>query len=87
MSLVSFLTRLRFLLTRRLPGDLDDELRFHIDHAIQANLAAGRSPEEARRRARIAFGGIEHAREESARQHPRWWIATIAQDVASSHSA
>ncbi len=39
------------------------------------------SPEEARRRARIAFGGIEHAREESARQHPRWLLATIAQDV------
>jgi predicted permease len=75
------LTRLRFLFTRRPPDDLDDELRFHIDHVIQANLAAGMSPEEARRRARVAFGGIEHAREESTRQHPRWLLATIAQDV------
>ena len=75
------LTRLRFLFTRRPPDELDDELRFHIDKAIQANLAAGMSPEEARRRARIAFGGIERAREESARQHPRWLLATIAQDV------
>ena len=81
MSLPSFFTRLRFLLTRRLPGDLDDELRFHIGRAIEANLAAGMSPEEARRRAGIDFGGIEYAREESARQHPRWWIATIAQDL------
>jgi hypothetical protein len=81
MSLASFLTRLRFLFTRRPPDDLDDELRFHIDQAIQANLAAGMSPEEARRRARIDFGGIEHAREESARQHPRWLLATIAQDT------
>lgn len=34
MSLVSFLTRLRFLLTRRPPGGLDDELHFHIDRAV-----------------------------------------------------
>ena len=81
MSLASFFTRLRFLLTRRPPGDLDDELRFHIEHAIEANLAAGMSSEEARRRARIDFGGIEHAREESTRQHPRWLLATIAQDI------
>src|SRR5580698_1366574 len=81
MSLASFFTRLRFLLTRRPSGDFDDELRFHIEHAIEANLAAGMSPEEARRRARIDFGGIEHAREESTRQHPRWLLATIAQDI------
>jgi predicted permease len=81
MSLASFFTRLRFLFTRRPPEDLDDELRFHIEHAIEANLAAGMSPEEARRRAGIDFGGIEHAREDSTRQHPRWWIATIAQDI------
>jgi putative ABC transport system permease protein len=81
MSLASIFTRLRFLLTRRPSHDLDDELRFHIDRAIEANLAAGMSPQEARRRARIDFGGLEYAREESTRQHPRWWIATIAQDI------
>jgi hypothetical protein len=75
------LTRLRFLFKRRRSGDLDDELRFHIEQAIAANLAAGMSPVEARRRARIDFGGLEHAREETTRQHPAWLLATIAQDA------
>jgi hypothetical protein len=81
------LTRLRFLFKRRRPGDLDDELRFHLDHAIAANLAAGISPEEARRRARIDFGGIEHAREETTRQHPAWLLSTLAQDARSLSAA
>jgi predicted permease len=78
---MSLVTRLRFLFKRRRSDDLDDELRFHIEQAIAANLAAGMSPEEARRRARINFGGLEHAREETTRQHPAWLFATIAQDA------
>jgi putative ABC transport system permease protein len=80
-SVMNLLTHLRFFFTRRLSGDLDDELRFHIEQAIAANLAAGMSAEEARRRARIDFGGLEHAREETTRQHPAWLLATIAQDA------
>jgi putative ABC transport system permease protein len=81
MMIAEALTRLRFLFKRRRSDDLDDELRFHIEQAIAANLAAGMSPEEARRRARIDFGGLEHAREETTRQHPAWLVATIAQDA------
>jgi putative ABC transport system permease protein len=75
------LTRVRFLFKRRRSGDLDDELRFHIEQATAANLAVGMSSEEARRRARIDFGGLEHTREETTRQHPAWLLATIAQDA------
>ncbi|HEY3988699.1 MAG TPA: ABC transporter permease [Acidobacteriaceae bacterium] len=74
-------TRLRFFLSRRSSAALDAELRFHLDHAIDANLAAGMTPEEARRRACIDFGGLEHAREETARQHPAWLLGTIIQDT------
>jgi putative ABC transport system permease protein len=80
-SVMNLLTHLRFFFTRRLSGDLDNELRFHIEQAIAANLAAGMSPEEAHRRARIDFGGLEHAREETTRQHPAWLLATIAHDA------
>ncbi len=80
-SVRSLFTRLRFFMARRHPGELDDELRFHIDQAIAAHRAAGMPPEEARRRAHIDFGGIEQVREESARQHPRWLLSTIAQDI------
>ena len=43
---------------------LDAELRFHIDELTEANIAAGMSPDEARRRAMIEFGGREQIKEE-----------------------
>ncbi len=43
--------------------DLDEEMRFHLEMAIERNLARGMSPEEARRRARREFGGVEQAKE------------------------
>jgi predicted permease len=76
-----FLTRLRFFFARRTRGALDEELQFHLEQATQANLAAGMTPEEARRQARIAFGGIERAREETYAQRPGWWMETVLQDV------
>jgi predicted permease len=43
---------------------LDKELRFHLEQQIVDNIAAGCSPEEARRRAQQEFGGIERVKEE-----------------------
>ncbi len=45
-------------------SDLDKELRFHIEQQIADNIAAGLSPEEARRRARLEFGGLDRVKEE-----------------------
>ena len=56
--------RLRFLL-RRSHGEVDEELRFHLERQIEENVAKGMTPEEARRQAVIAFGGVERAREEA----------------------
>ena len=44
--------------------ELDDEIRFHIEMEIRRHLAGGLSPEEARRRALVAFGGVERFKEE-----------------------
>jgi putative ABC transport system permease protein len=43
---------------------LDEELRFHLEQHIAAKVAAGMSPEEARRLAQIEFGGLERVKEE-----------------------
>jgi len=76
-----FLTRLRFFFSRARHGALDEEFQFHLEQATQANVVAGMTPEEARRQARIAFGGIERAREETYAQRPGWWMETVLQDV------
>ncbi len=76
-----FFTRLRFLVSRREPADLDDELAFHVEQSTQRNIAAGISPDEARRAAMIEFGGVERTREQSYEQRPGWWMGTVAQDV------
>ncbi len=76
-----FLTRLRFLINRKTHVEVDEELQFHLEQQVAANIAAGMSPQEARRQAAIAFGGVERAREECREQQPGWWIDTAKQDV------
>src|SRR6266704_9631 len=39
------------------------EMRFHLERQIAENLAAGMSPQEARRAARLEFGGVEQVKE------------------------
>ncbi|HSC25999.1 MAG TPA: ABC transporter permease, partial [Vicinamibacterales bacterium] len=42
---------------------LDEEIRFHIDQQTAKNEGAGMTREDARRRAVLAFGGLERAKE------------------------
>ncbi len=44
--------------------ELGAELRFHIERQAEENLAAGMSPEEARRAAVCEFGGVEQIKED-----------------------
>lgn len=44
--------------------ELDDEIGFHLEKEIELHVAAGLSRAEARRRALIAFGGVERFKEE-----------------------
>jgi predicted permease len=76
------LPRLRALLFRRkAEGDLDAELTSHLELQAGKYLAAGMSEEEARRRARIEFGGLEQAREQ-VRDVDRWhWIDVLARNL------
>ncbi len=52
-----------FLRKKPLDEDLDAEMAAHLDFAVQDNLRLGLSPEEARRRALLSFGGMEQAKE------------------------
>ena len=52
--------RLRALFLRdRLDRDLDDEIRLHMELAIEDYMRRGCSPAEARRMARLKFGAID----------------------------
>lgn len=73
--------RLRNFLLRREERELDEELAFHLDRMTEENVAAGMSPEEARRRARIDFGAVESARQECRESRPGFWMEVLAQDV------
>ena len=48
----------------RAEKQLDQELRLHLDCQIADHVAAGISPEEARRRATLEFGGLDRVKEE-----------------------
>jgi putative ABC transport system permease protein len=79
--LKEFLTRLRFFLADRSHAEVDEELQFHLERQIDANIQAGMPPAEARRQAAIAFGGLEQAREGCHEQRPGYWLETLCQDV------
>ena len=58
------LFRLKSLFQRSHAEDeLDDELRFHFERHVEKYVRSGVTPEEALRRARLEFGGIDRAKE------------------------
>jgi len=76
-----WLTRVRFLFAWKRRGEMDEELRFHLEQSIALKVAEGMSPAEARRVAMVEFGGVEATREECERQRPGWWMAGVLRDV------
>ena len=79
--ITELLSRFRFLIFRKKPDELEQELQFHLEQSIESKMADGLSAIEARRRALIEFGGIEPTREQCERQRPAWWIGTVLQDL------
>src|ERR1700677_531979 len=75
------LTGVGFLLVPKPRHEIDDELQFHLEQQAEANIAAGMTPQEARRQAAIAFGGVERTREESHQQRPSFYVETVLQDI------
>ena len=61
-------------------NDSNDELRFHLEKEIEKNIAAGMSPDEARRRALVDFGGVQQTRESLREVHHGRFFESLAQD-------
>jgi putative ABC transport system permease protein len=66
---------------RRLERELEGEVLAHLEMAERDGLAAGLSPEEARREARRRFGSIEAMKEAHRDQRAVRWIDTFLRDV------
>jgi predicted permease len=66
---------------RDVEGELDDEMRFHLERQVSENLAAGMSVQQARRAAMIEFGGAESMKEECRETRKSNWVHDFAQDL------
>jgi len=65
-----------------LDRELDDELQFHFERQVQANLEAGMTPEQARRSAAIAIGNVEPIREASRDGRSSAWVRQFGRDLS-----
>lgn len=61
--------------------ELDEEMRFHLEMETERLVAQGIEPREARRRAVLAFGGIERFKEETRDAFGTRWIEDAARDI------
>ena len=65
----------------RVESEMDEELRFHIEAFAEDLVRGGVPREEAIRRARVEFGGIERAKEECREARGVNFIASLVQDL------
>src|SRR5438477_8474569 len=78
----TFIHRLTTLFRRRrLEDDLDEELRSHLEMAVELNLRKGMNPEDARSESSRSFGGVEQTKENYRDQRGLPVIETTLQDL------
>jgi predicted permease len=65
----------------RREAELDDELRFHLEAAIEEHVARGMDPAAARTAALRQFGGVEQVKEACRDERGLPWLETSARDV------
>ncbi len=73
--------RLRHLFSKPKSAELNDELKFHFENLVQEKIKTGLSEVEARRQARVEFGNMDRAIEDTADQYPGWWFDVLRQDL------
>jgi putative ABC transport system permease protein len=74
--------RLRALFRKdRVEEELDDELRFHLEHQLEKYVSSGMSRKEALRHIRLEFGAIDQVKEQCRDAQGIAVLTTVAQDV------
>jgi putative ABC transport system permease protein len=76
-----FLRLLNLFRKAQLDRDLQDELAAHLELHIADNRRSGMSPEEARRHALLALGGLEQTKESVRDQRSFPFLETLGQDI------
>jgi len=71
----------RLFARKRMEIDLDKELRFHFESQVADKVRSGISPNEARRLARLEFGGIDQIKEHCRESRGTLWLEAILQDI------
>ena len=81
--MIDWRLRLRSLFQRSaVERELDDELRFHFAQLVASYQRQGQSHEEAIRRARLAFGGLDQIKEEHRDARGIGVLTDLGRDVA-----
>ena len=81
-GLTRWLRGLRVLLHKRdVDGDMAREMRSHLEMESAALVRSGLTEEEAGRRARAAFGGVERFKQEAREGRPLHGMEQVAQDL------
>ncbi len=81
-SIRTFLWRVTNIIHRgRSVGSIDRELEFHLEMEMEQNIRSGMSPEEARRSALLALGGVDQTRELYREAGAMRWLDASAGDV------
>lgn len=66
---------------RAVAADVNEEMHFHLAMQTEQNLRAGRSPDDARRDALLAFGGVLRHQEVMQDEQPARRLVRLAHDV------
>ena len=61
--------------------ELDAEMESHLEFAVEENVRAGMTPDEARRKAMARFGGVQQARERQREARGLPWLEILMQDL------
>ena len=71
----------RLFSRKRMDIELDKELRFHIEAQVADKIRSGVPENEARRLARLEFGGIDQIKEGCRHSRGTVWLESLLQDV------
>ncbi len=74
----------RLFFRKRMEAELDKELRFHFEAQVADKVRSGIPEREARRHARLEFGGIEQIKEDCRESRGTLWVESLLRDLRFS---